>query len=116
MSIFNKVTTLRNLLGQTKNSLFFQNNLKSKPWFDDTNQGYFYKNSGNTSFKKGNPQLFFVGNLFEYKNIQFLINIFPKIIQNYPDIHFQIVGKGEFKDNLIKLSLGKKRHIKVKLN
>ena len=63
----------------------------------------FYKNSKETNFKKGNPQLFFVGNLFEYKNIQFLINIFPKIIQNYPNIHFQIVGDGEFKDHLVKL-------------
>ena len=80
----------------------------------------FYKNSGNASFKKGNPQLFFVGNLFEYKNIQFLINIFPKIIQNYPDIHFQIVGKGEFKDNLIKLvkelKLGKKIEFVGRIN
>ena len=53
--------------------------------------------------KKGSPQLLFVGNLFEYKNVQIIISAMKKILMNFPNGHFQIIGQGEFSNQLKKL-------------
>jgi len=66
----------------------------------DTN---FYKQNNIKKFQKGNPQLLFVGNLFEYKNVQFIIKIFSQLKQKFPKIHFQIIGDGTYKKNLNEL-------------
>jgi len=63
----------------------------------------FYKQNNEKKFQKGNPQLLFVGNLFEYKNIQFIIEIFSQLKQKFPKIHFQIIGDGTYKKNLNEL-------------
>jgi len=66
----------------------------------DTN---FYKQNNIKKFQKGNPELLFVGNLFEYKNVQFIIKIFSQLKQKFPKIHFQIIGDGTYKKNLNEL-------------
>jgi glycosyltransferase involved in cell wall biosynthesis len=63
----------------------------------DTN---FYKQNNNKKFQKGNPQLLFVGNLFEYKNIQFIIKSFSQLKQKFPNIHLQIIGDGIYRKKL----------------
>ena len=66
----------------------------------DTN---FYKQKINKKFQKGNLQLLFVGNLFEYKNIQFIIKNFIKLKNQFPNIHLQIIGDGEYKQEILKI-------------
>jgi len=65
----------------------------------------FFKPDLPQSYKKGDPQLLFVGNLYHKKNVNFLINLIPKIIKEFPKIYFQIIGSGqehESLNNLIK--------------
>src|SRR5918911_303693 len=45
-------------------------------------------------YKKGEPQLLFVGNLYPHKNVSAIIKAMPAIIKFYPDAHLQIVGNG----------------------
>ena len=66
----------------------------------DTN---FYKQNNDKKFQKGNLQLLFVGNLFEYKNIQFLIKNFNKLKNKFPNIHLKIIGDGEYRGYLTQL-------------
>jgi len=63
----------------------------------------FYTTNEERKFQKGNPQILFVGNLFEYKNVQFIIKSFSKLKQKFPDAHLQIVGDGKYKKNLAEI-------------
>ena len=67
-------------------------------------------NGVNTNFykeilRKENQKikLLFVGNLFKYKNIQFLIKNFVELKNEFPNINLQIIGDGEYKENIIEL-------------
>jgi len=46
-------------------------------------------------FRKGNPQLLFVGNLYPTKNTPKIIEAMPQILQVFADAHLQIVGTGK---------------------
>jgi glycosyltransferase involved in cell wall biosynthesis len=46
-------------------------------------------------FKKGDPQLLFVGNLFEYKNIMRLVDLMPSLLRKYPNAYLAIIGHGK---------------------
>jgi len=48
-----------------------------------------------TRYKKGNPQLLFVGNLYPKKNVGILVDAMTEITKIYPDAHLQVVGYGE---------------------
>ena len=48
-------------------------------------------------------KLLFVGNLFKYKNIQFLIKNFVELKNEFPNINLQIIGDGEYKENIVKI-------------
>jgi len=48
-----------------------------------------------TRYKKGNPQLLFVGNLYPKKNVGILVDAMTEITKMYPDAHLQVVGYGE---------------------
>ena len=61
----------------------------------------FYKE--NNTEKNKNLQLLFVGNLFKYKNIQFLVKNFLQIKNEFPNIHLQIIGDGEYRESLVKI-------------
>ena len=61
-----------------------------------------YQNVKNIE-KDGDPQLLFVGNLFEYKKVQIIILAMKKILIDFPNAHFQIIGQGEFSNELNKL-------------
>jgi glycosyltransferase involved in cell wall biosynthesis len=54
----------------------------------------FYNLTLPRPYKKGSPQLLFVGNLYTHKNILKLINEMPSVLKYYPDAHLQIVGTG----------------------
>lgn len=54
-------------------------------------------------YKKGEPQLLFVGGLRPYKKVSLLISLMPKLLEKYPKSHLQIVGIGEEMANLVKL-------------
>ena len=55
----------------------------------------FYNTNLPVNNKKGNPQLLFVGVLYSHKNLKAIIHSMPKIIDEFPKVHFQIVGDGE---------------------
>ena len=44
-----------------------------------------------------------MGNLFKYKNIQFLVKNFLQIKNEFPNIHLQIIGDGEYRESLVKI-------------
>ena len=54
----------------------------------------FFNNNKSNQFKKGIPQLIFVGGLRNYKKIDELICAIPKLLIKYPKIHLQIIGEG----------------------
>jgi L-malate glycosyltransferase len=54
----------------------------------------FFANNKSKEFKKGIPQLIFVGGLRNYKKIDELISIIPKLIIKYSNVHLQIIGEG----------------------
>ena len=60
----------------------------------------FYSMNLPAKYKKGEPQLLFVSALRRYKNTSTLIDLIPKLVQKFPNIHLQIVGTGEDYDNL----------------
>ena len=65
----------------------------------------FYNPELSEPYKKGAPQLLFVGGLRPYKKASLLIGYIPKLLTKYPNIHLQIVGTGEEKlplENLVK--------------
>ena len=56
-------------------------------------------------FRKGDPQLLFVGNLHPHKNVEEIIRSIPTLIPEYPNVNFQIIGDGkefDMLENLIK--------------
>ena len=60
----------------------------------------FYNSELPTTYKKGDPQLLFVGGLRTYKKASVLISSMPKLLKKYPQSHLQIVGIGEEMTNL----------------
>jgi len=75
----------------------------------------FYNPSLPKTFKKGNPQLLFVSGLRSYKRADVLVNYVPNLLKNFPEVHLQIVGKGEEFDNLKKIIYEKKLQNHVEL-
>lgn len=61
----------------------------------------FFNTHLSAPYKKGVPQLLFVGHLYHHKNVIKLIDSMNQILKIYPKAHLQIVGDGE---DLIKLS------------
>ena len=57
----------------------------------DTN---IFKPGLKETFRKGQPQFLFVGNLYEHKNVAELILVMEKLIETYPKAFLQIVGQG----------------------
>jgi len=56
-------------------------------------------------YKRGDPQLLFVGNLYHTKNVPWLVEAMTQILKLYPKTHLQIVGDGKdytIINNLIK--------------
>lgn len=45
-------------------------------------------------FRKGSPQLLFVGNLYKHKNVGELIFALKELVKEYPEAYLQIVGHG----------------------
>jgi len=66
-------------------------------------------------FKKGEPQMLFVGNLYPTKNILQIIEAMPKILELYPEAHLQISGNGKDYQNAYKLIKKKKLENRVEL-
>jgi len=54
----------------------------------------FYNPKLISNFKKGSPQLLFVSGLRKYKNTKILISMMPKLLENLPNAHLQIIGDG----------------------
>lgn len=61
-------------------------------------------------FRRGSPQLLFVGNLYEHKNVQELVLAVRDLIKTYPETYLQIIGHGKgyphLKGLVKRLSLG----------
>jgi glycosyltransferase involved in cell wall biosynthesis len=68
-----------------------------------------------TPYKKGDPQLLFVGNLYRHKNVIRLIEIMSDIIRSYPNAYLQIVGNGHDYQILDKEIKRKKLENKIEL-
>jgi len=64
-------------------------------------------------FRKGKPQLLFVGNLYEHKKVEELIVALKELINIYPKAHLQIVGEGYTRKKLerIVLRLDLREHV-----
>ena len=74
---------------------------------------FFYNPDLPFTYKKGSPQLLFVGGLRKYKNTKTLITIMPKLIQKFPNVHLQIIGDGNESEILKTLVKNKKLETKV---
>ena len=59
-------------------------------------------------YKKGDPQLLFVGNLTSYKNVEFIVNSMQIIKEKFPNVHLQIIGDGNEFHNLEEIIKTKK--------
>jgi len=57
----------------------------------DTNH---FKPNLDERFRKGTPQLLFVGNLYEHKKVDELILALKELVKTYPEAYLQIVGNG----------------------
>jgi len=75
---------------------------------------FFHPNLPQT-FKKGTPQLLFVGNLYPTKNVLHILENMPKILELYPETHLQIVGNGKDYQNAKKVVKKKKLEKYVEL-
>ena len=66
-------------------------------------------------FKKGSPQLLFVGNFYPTKNVTLIVKAMKTIIEDFPKAHLQIVGNGseyeKIKSQIKNLNLSK--HIEL---
>lgn len=78
----------------------------------DTN---FYNTDLSSIYKKGDPQLLFVGRLFPNKNVETIINAMNLITEWYPSAHLQIVGDGPNYKNVKRLIEKKNLQSKVEL-
>ena len=58
-------------------------------------------------FKKGSPQLLFVGNLYEHKNVEELFFALKLLTKKYPNIHLQIVGAADDRNKKLKQLISK---------
>ena len=63
----------------------------------------FYQHKNENKFQKNNLQLLFVGNIFQYKNVQFIIKIFSHLKNKFPKICFKIIGDGIYEEKIQKL-------------
>jgi 1,2-diacylglycerol 3-alpha-glucosyltransferase len=64
-----------------------------------------FKDGLNERFRKGEPQLLFVGNLYPHKNVEELLLALTELLKIYPDAHLQIVGEGRARRKLENLVL-----------
>lgn len=107
----NKINKIISISEAAKNEIleYFPNNSNSVIYNGVNNN--FYKKFIEKKFNKKRLQILFVGNLFKYKNIQFIIKNFFELKKEFPEIYFQIIGDGQFKNHLIgmvkKLNLDK---------
>ena len=79
---------LRNIVGESISS-----KISSGTIYCGVDTTYYHVGLPNP-YKKGDPQLLFVGNLYPHKNVIAIIKAMPEIIKLYPDAHLQIVGYG----------------------
>lgn len=75
---------LRNVVG----------NISADVIYNGVDTNYYHTNLPQP-YKKGDPQLLFVGNLYPHKNVIKIIDVMPQIKELYPAAHLQIVGDGE---------------------
>ncbi len=75
----------------------------------------FFNNKTSNEFKKGTPQLIFVGGLRKYKKINELINAMPKLLSKFPDAHLQIIGEGPEFSKLNRMINGEKLSESIEL-
>jgi len=57
--------------------------------------GSFFNTNLPKPYKRGNPQLLFVGNLYKTKKVTKLVDVMKIILNKYPNAHLQIVGDGK---------------------
>mgnify|MGYP006135654071 FL=1 len=80
----------------------FTKNIPAKVIYNGIDTEYYKIESGFEQ-NKVNPQLFFAGNLFRYKNVQFIIKSLNKLKKKYPNFVLRIAGDGEYKIKLEKI-------------
>lgn len=68
----------------------------------------FFNINSECPYKKGEPQLLFVGNLASYKNVEFIVNSMNIIKEKFPNINLQIIGEGSEFYNIKKVIKTKK--------
>ena len=72
-----------------------------------------YRDRKSAKFRNGDPQLLFVGSLYEHKHVETLIDATRRLVVVYPKIHLSVVGAGPKLNYLRKRSieLGIGQHI-----
>jgi glycosyltransferase involved in cell wall biosynthesis len=63
-------------------------------------------------FKKGDPQLLFVGNLYPHKGVDKVVAAMPIVLERFPNSHLIVIGTGKYyptiKSTIDKMGLEKK--------
>jgi len=103
--IFKIISVSNTALEQLKKML---GNISSDIIYNGVNSEFYHPKLPQP-YKKGDPQLLFVGNLYPTKNVPRLIVAMTQILQLYPKTHLQVVGDG--KDYQVIKSLIKKKKL-----
>ncbi|MBI1978597.1 MAG: glycosyltransferase [Candidatus Aenigmarchaeota archaeon] len=99
------IVTSDDYISESKILEKFNERLKVIPIGVDTDLKTFSVNKLKKQYKIKNEKIvLFVGRLFPYKGIEYLISAIPMIIKHYPDVRFAIVGGGEKEAELKKLA------------
>lgn len=106
MKLFDAIiVTSNDYISESKILEKFKERLKVIPMGVDTDLKTFSVNKLKKHYKIENEKIvLFVGRLFPYKGIEYLISAIPQIIKHYPGVRFAIVGGGEKEAELKKLA------------
>lgn len=99
------IITSNDYISESKILQKVKKRLKVIPLGVDTDLKTFSANKLRKQYKIGNEKIvLFVGRLFPYKGIEYLVSAIPQVIKNYPDVKFAIVGGGEKEAELKRLA------------
>ena len=68
--------------------------------YNGVDSDFFKRDNNSSKYRRGDPQLIFVGSLTMYKNVKKLILSMQKVLDVFPQAHLNIIGTGMEYENL----------------